>query len=81
MLVGIGLVGLVLFGAQKFLFNRNSSRWRTTEYAHGSDKPCRQPAEPAAAKPSPVGDSRAPDQTTQEPVKPPQTRRVRHGNH
>lgn len=71
MLVGIGLVGLVLFGAQKFLFNRNSEPVATTESptAPSPAAPDHQPV----SKPSPVGESRAADKTTQEPVKPPQT--------
>jgi serine/threonine protein kinase len=70
MLVGIGLVGLVLFGAQKFLFNRNEPL-ATTETPATPDKPARDtPSEPTAAKPSPIGDSRVPDQTTKESPKP-----------
>ena len=74
MLVGIGLVGLVLFGAQKFLFNRNSEPVATTESPTAPspaapDNPSNQPS----SKPSPVGESRAADQTTQGPAKPPQT--------
>jgi serine/threonine protein kinase len=76
MLVGIGLVGLVLFGAQKFLFNRNEPLATTetpaTPDKAGQDKPEDKPSDQPASKPSPVGDSRAPDPTTQEPPKPPQ---------
>jgi serine/threonine protein kinase len=66
MLVGIGLVGLVLFGAQKFLFNRNSEPVATTESPTAPDRTLDQPA----SKPSPVGDSRSPTPATQEPPKP-----------
>jgi len=55
MLVGIGLVGLVLFGAQKYLFNRNA------EPAPASaDASPQAPAPPtdSASKPSPVGQTR-----------------------
>jgi serine/threonine protein kinase len=71
MLVGIGLVGLVLFGAQKFLFNRNSEPVATTE-SPTTPSPA-TPDTQTASKPSPIGESRAADQTTQEPAKPPQT--------
>jgi serine/threonine protein kinase len=71
MLVGIGLVGLVLFGAQKFLFNRNSEPVVTTESQTPPDKTTAdQAASQAATKPSPVGESRVPDQTTQPVSKP-----------
>ena len=74
MLVGIGLVGLVLFGAQKFLFNRNEPLATTetpaTPDKPASDQPPDKAADQSAAKPSPVGDSRAPDQTAKEPPKP-----------
>jgi serine/threonine protein kinase len=69
MLVGIGLVGLVLFGAQKFLFNRNSEPVATTESPSPPGKTSDQPV----SKPSPVGESRAPNQTAQEPPKSPPT--------
>ena len=61
MLVGIGLVGLVLFGAQKFLFNRNQEPVAQTQ------PPPDNSANTAASKPSPVGQ---PDQTPKEPAKP-----------
>ncbi len=66
MLVGIGLVGLVLFGAQKFLFTRN------TEPVQSAETPTRPetPADKAVSKPSPVGESKAPDQTAKEPSTP-----------
>jgi serine/threonine protein kinase len=75
MLVGIGLVGLVLFGAQKFLFNRSEPVATTeTQTPATPDKPAQdKPQDQPVSKPSPVGDSRAPDQTAQEPPKPPQT--------
>jgi hypothetical protein len=80
MLVGIGLVGLVLFGAQKFLFNRNEPvattdsppPTTTTPGDATSGKTAAPPQEQASSKPSPIGESRPPDQTTtQEPPKPP----------
>jgi serine/threonine-protein kinase len=52
MLVGIGLVGLVLFGAQKYLFNR----YNEPEASNGA---AAQDQAPGALKPSPVGDSAA----------------------
>ena len=55
MLVGIGLVGLVLFGAQKYLFNRNS------EPASTDSLPSPQIADNSGSKPSPVGQSHLPD--------------------
>ena len=74
MLVGIGLVGLVLFGAQKFLFNRNSEPVATTESPTTPDKhldqPADQPNDQPVSKPSPIGDSRAPAPAAQEPLKP-----------
>ncbi len=76
MLVGIGLVGLVLFGAQKFLFNRGEAVATTdapsTPTAAPPSQTPAQPPEQASSKPSPVGESRPPDQTTTvEPPKPP----------
>jgi serine/threonine-protein kinase len=56
MLVGIGLVGLVLFGAQKYLFNRNSEPPAAQAPAQTADN--------SASKPSPVGQSQTPDNTT-----------------
>ena len=64
MLVGIGLVGLVLFGAQKFLFDRN------TEPAAGTQTEAQTqlPAIPdtPGSKPSPVGQPKAPDEATKQ---------------
>jgi len=75
MLVGIGLVGLVLFGAQKFLFNQSEPVATTDTPASPNDAPpgktAAQPPEQAASKPSPIGDSRISGQTTQEPPTPP----------
>ena len=75
MLVGIGLVGLVLFGAQKYLFNRNSEQASTDAPAASSPvSPNAQNSESSGAKPSPVG--QAPDHTatqTQAPQAPPDT--------
>jgi len=73
MLVGIGLVGLVLFGAQKYLFNRNAE---PAPAAAETQPPNAPPAENSASKPSPVGQqSQVPDTATkQAPVseKPPE---------
>jgi serine/threonine protein kinase len=53
MLVGIGLVGLVLFGAQKYLFNRNSE---PAPAAVAETPPSNPPAaDDSTSKPSPVG--------------------------
>jgi serine/threonine protein kinase len=54
MLVGIGLVGLVLFGAQKYLFNRNAEPAPATA-AETSAAPTDN-----SSKPSPVGGSQTP---------------------
>ncbi|HEV2688763.1 MAG TPA: protein kinase [Bryobacteraceae bacterium] len=64
-LVGIGLVGLVLFGAQKFLLNRNAEPAPITAESQPQPQPT-QPAKPAEApstKPSPVGQPKTPDET------------------
>ena len=69
MLVGIGLVGLVLFGAQKYLFNRNTESPQTTAQVTA-------PPDQAATKPSPVGDARpgqAAEKETPKPESPPET--------
>ena len=68
MLVGIGLVGLVLFGAQKYLFNRNSDQ-------PSAEAPV-QTGDSSSAKPSPVGQSQLPGDTAQPapvPQAPPET--------
>jgi serine/threonine protein kinase len=52
MLVGIGLVGLVLYGAQRYLFNRNSEQATTDSQTSGTPA-----ADNSATKPSPVGQS------------------------
>jgi serine/threonine-protein kinase len=64
MLVGIGLVGLVLFGAQKYVFNHSAE---APPADAGVQTPGEQPSTPAASddtapKPSPVGQATAPDQ-------------------
>lgn len=76
MLVGIGLVGLVLYGAQRFLFNRNEPIATTDQSSSSGDVPpaksATPPQEQASSKPSPVGESRPTQQTTaEEPPKPP----------
>jgi len=65
MLVGIGLVGLVLFGAQKYLFNRGSEA-----PAAQSDVQNQPPAVPDAPKPSPVGQPKVPDDAAKQPPPP-----------
>jgi serine/threonine protein kinase len=70
MLVGIGLVGLVLFGAQKYLFNRNSEQASTDSQAPGSQAPNGQTADNSSSKPSPVGQG-SDDSAKKEPA--PQT--------
>jgi serine/threonine protein kinase len=79
MLVGIGLVGLVLFGAQKYLFNRNAE---PAPAAVAETQPSNSPANTQAgvpsadnspSKPSPVGQQ--PDDATKQaaaPEKPPE---------
>ena len=82
MLVGIGLVGLVLFGAQKFLFNRNSETAATPSAETQAQPPPSNPApsnpapDTSESKPSPVGEPRATDDTSKKaskPEPPPQT--------
>jgi serine/threonine protein kinase len=68
MLVGIGLVGLVLFGAQKYLFNRNSEQPSAEQPAQTADN--------SGSKPSPVGQPHTPDDTAKQtpaPQAPPET--------
>jgi hypothetical protein len=76
MLVGIGLVGLVLFGAQKFLFNRNAEPGAApadtqaqSSPAPGSPAPPTPAPDTSAAKPSPVGEPRANDDTSKQAPK------------
>ena len=64
MLVGIGLVGLVLFGAQKFLFNRSAEPVAETQA-----QPTDNSTDKGVSKPSPVGGSQS-DQTPPAPAKP-----------
>ncbi len=87
MLVGIGLVGLVLFGAQKFLFNRNSEPAAAPSAETQAQPPPSNPApsnpapsnpapDSSESKPSPVGEPRATDDTSKQgskPEPPPQT--------
>ena len=79
MLVGIGLVGLVLFGAQKFLFNRNAEPSAAPAETQAQSPPNPAPATPAPAtqvpddsvsKPSPVGEPRATDDASKQAPKP-----------
>ncbi len=69
MLVGIGLIGLVLFGAQKYLFNRNS------DAAPPSAVDQMPPPDTSRSKPSPIGQSSSTDAAKQAPASetPPQT--------
>jgi serine/threonine protein kinase len=62
MLVGIGLVGLVLFGAQKYLFNRNSDQVATDSPPPAAP----QATDNSATKPSPVGQSPTADNSTKQ---------------
>ncbi len=57
LLVGVGLVGLVLFGAQKYLFNRNAE---TAPAAVAETQPSTAPPVDNSSKPSPVGESQGP---------------------
>jgi serine/threonine-protein kinase len=60
MLVGIGLVGLVLFGAQKYVFNRSAEPAPATASdaaPSNTPAPTTLPADQASTKPSPVGQS------------------------
>ncbi|MBV9769905.1 MAG: serine/threonine protein kinase [Bryobacterales bacterium] len=60
MLVGIGLVGLVLFGSQKYLFNRNSEQPGTEAQPVEAPLPDARTAENSTSKPSPVGQPQLP---------------------
>ncbi|HYL75102.1 MAG TPA: protein kinase [Bryobacteraceae bacterium] len=62
-LVGIGLVALVLVGAQKFLFNRNAEPAPIPAESQAQSKPPAKPADTAATKPSPVGQAVAKDES------------------
>jgi serine/threonine protein kinase len=66
MLVGIGLVGLVLYGAQKYLFNRNAEQASTDSQAPGSQTPNGQTADNSSSKPSPVGQSQGSDDSAKQ---------------
>jgi serine/threonine-protein kinase len=68
MLVGIGLIGLVLFGAQKYLFNRNSEQASTDSQTTTVQTPDN------SSKPSPVGQSQGSDDSAKQapaPATPP----------
>jgi len=68
MLIGIGLVGLVLFGAQKYLFNRASDTPATQSEAQNQP-----PAIPdTSTKPSPVGQPKVPDPVAKPKDAPPE---------
>ncbi len=69
LLVSIGLVGLALFGAQKYLFNRNAETSpatvaETQPSNSQANSPANAPAEDNSNKPSPVGESPAPPSQT-----------------
>ncbi len=69
MLVGIGLVGLILFGAQKFLFNRNAEP-APAPVEIQAQAPATPPPDASAAKPSPIGDARVPEDSAKQAPKP-----------
>jgi serine/threonine protein kinase len=76
MLIGIGLVGLVLFGAQKYLFNRNSDQIASDTPSSASQTTNPPPADSSESKPSPVGQAPPSDGTAKNPPAepaPPQT--------
>jgi serine/threonine protein kinase len=66
MLVGIGLVGLVLFGAQKYLFNRNAEPPPTSAEAQSTNARVADNSD----KPSPVGQPQVPDDASKQPPAP-----------
>jgi serine/threonine protein kinase len=66
MLVGIGLVGLVLFGAQKYLFNRNAEPAPNATDAQAQPAPSAPAADSSVSKPSPVGQPRVPDEAAKQ---------------
>lgn len=61
MLIGIGLIGLVLFGAQKYLFNRNSDQVASDVQTPGTQGANTPPVDNPTSKPSPMGQSDGPD--------------------
>jgi serine/threonine protein kinase len=65
MLVGIGLVGLVLFGAQKYLFNRNAE---PAPAGTAETQPSNTPSADNSSKPSPVGQSQEAQSQAQTPA-------------
>ena len=73
-LAGIGLVGLVLLGAQKFLFNNPPAISQATAPNHVAEKdptePAAQPPAPTPDKPSPISPNPAAEQ---DKVKKPET--------
>ena len=69
MLIGIGLVGLVLFGAQKYLFNRNAEP--ASSEASAQPAATAPAADNAASKPSPVGQPAAGEAAKQQAPPPP----------
>jgi serine/threonine-protein kinase len=66
MLVGIGLVGLVLFGAQKYLFNRSAELLPSSADAPSQPGAAQPAATPSVDKPSPVGEPRVPEETAKQ---------------
>ena len=75
MLVGIGLVGLVLYGAQKYLFNRNTEPSPPAVEAQAQPPVTAPPSVSQDSKPSPVGEPNVPaeSQPSASPANPPQS--------
>ena len=75
MLIGIGLIGLVLFGAQKYLFNRNTEPAATEGDAQAQAPPATPPlSDQSATKPSPVGEPKTePAAKESKPESPPES--------
>jgi len=75
-LVGIGLVGLVLFGAQKFLFNRNAEPAPIPAESQAQPAQPEKTSDKSSTKPSPVGEPKTPAETakaTPAPDAPPES--------
>jgi serine/threonine protein kinase len=73
MLIGIGLAGLILFAAQKYLFNRNTEPARPAEEAQAQPA-ATPPSAETDSKPSPVGQPSVPaDSSRPAPAKPPES--------
>jgi serine/threonine protein kinase len=70
-LVGIGLVGLVLLGAQKLLFNNPGTVSQASQEQAPAPPATQEPAE-TTAKPSPIGQPPTPEQIPGQTAKPTQ---------